>query len=155
MAKTQRGRVVWLRQWLIVESTLTEGVLIGMQSLSFGKMAAGIARYFRYVVIEPTAQSNNSLNRSANSIDFIRETCTISVVRRARLIRALDTLRGDKTAEARVAEFQTAHAELNDTFEGRSNNSLNASGMSLDVVENLSLPQLLPAALIRALGCFG
>jgi hypothetical protein len=32
---------------------------------------------------------NNSLNRSANSTAFMRETCIISAVRRARLIRAL------------------------------------------------------------------
>ena len=34
--------------------------------------------------------SNNSFNRSANSVAFMRETCIISAVRRARLIRALD-----------------------------------------------------------------
>ena len=33
---------------------------------------------------------NNSFNRSANSIDFMRETSLVIMVRRARLIRALD-----------------------------------------------------------------
>ena len=34
--------------------------------------------------------SNNSFNRSANSVAFIRETFVVIAVRRARLIRALD-----------------------------------------------------------------
>jgi hypothetical protein len=34
--------------------------------------------------------SNNSLNRSANSVVFIRETSLVIMARRARLIRALD-----------------------------------------------------------------
>ena len=73
MAKIQRGQVVWLRQQLIGESILTEGVLIGMPSLNFGQMIAGIAQYSKSVAIETTAQSNNSFNRSANSIAFMRE----------------------------------------------------------------------------------
>jgi hypothetical protein len=39
------------------------------------------------------AAPNNSLNRSANSVAFMREACINSVVRRARLIRALDCFR--------------------------------------------------------------
>ncbi len=35
------------------------------------------------------AQANNSFNRSANSIAFIRETLLVIMARRARLIRAL------------------------------------------------------------------
>ena len=37
----------------------------------------------------PTTPPNNSFNRSANSVAFIREACGIIMARRARLIRAL------------------------------------------------------------------
>jgi hypothetical protein len=55
--------------------------------------------YMRFTI--SSAQSNNSFNRSANSVDFIRETYIISAVRRARLIRALDTLRLVNALDAR------------------------------------------------------
>ena len=56
---------------------------------------------------------------------------------RAGLIRALDTLRENKRVEHRVPTLRTASADLNDTIEGRSNNSFNRSGISLLVIENL------------------
>jgi hypothetical protein len=52
----------------------------------------------------------------------------------ARLIRALDTLRENKRVERRVTNLRTASAKLNGTSHGRSNNSFNASGISLDVI---------------------
>ncbi len=52
-------------------------------------MADGIAIYSNSAAIKPMAQSNNSFNRSANSIAFI-ENLHVSAVRRARLIRAFD-----------------------------------------------------------------
>jgi hypothetical protein len=43
------------------------------------------------------------------------------------LIRALDTLRENKRVEHRVPTLRTASADLNDTIEGRSNNSFDRS----------------------------
>jgi hypothetical protein len=83
------------------------------------------------------ARSNNSFNRSANSVAFMRETCIILAVRRARLIRALDTLRKNKRAEPCVAQARKTNTALNDTLKGRSNNSFDASGISEPVIEKL------------------
>jgi hypothetical protein len=55
----------------------------------------------------------------------------------AALIRALDTLRVNKRVEHRVMKLRTASAELKAFNHGRSNNSFNASGMSLLLIENL------------------
>ena len=72
---------------------------------------------------------------------------------RARLIRALDTLRKNKTAEARVAKLRKALLMLKGQLNGRSNNSFNASGNSLiSIRETWMLDLLSPAALIRAFG---
>ena len=57
---------------------------------------------------------------------------------RARLIRALDTLRENKRVEHRVPTLRTASADLNDTIEGRSNNSFDASGISVPLIANLN-----------------
>ena len=43
---------------------------------------------------------NNSLNRSANSAVFMRETMLVIMVRRARLIRALGTPERDDMTQA-------------------------------------------------------
>jgi hypothetical protein len=55
----------------------------------------------------------------------------------ARLIRALDTLRVNKTAKAWVMKLKKTCAELNDILIGRSNNSFNASGNSSDVIRKV------------------
>jgi hypothetical protein len=52
----------------------------------------------------------------------------------AALIRALDTLRENKRVEHRVMKFRKPDAELNDTINARSNNSFNASGISLPFI---------------------
>ena len=73
----------------------------------------------------------------------------------ARLIRALDTLRINKTAKARMMSLRNANAELSSFNQGRSNNSFNASGISSDVIrKDWMLLSILPAALIRALDVF-
>ena len=54
----------------------------------------------------------------------------------ARLIRALDTLRINKRDEQRVMRLRKADAELNARIKGRSNNSFDASGISLDFIVN-------------------
>jgi hypothetical protein len=48
-------------------------------------------------------------------------------------------------------ETQKTNATLSGTTDARSNNSFNASGISLDFIVNMAVPQILPAALIRAL----
>ena len=48
--------------------------------------------------------------------------------------------------------FSKIDAELNDMLNQRSNNSFDASGISLPVIDNLAVPQMFPAASIRALG---
>jgi hypothetical protein len=58
----------------------------------------------------------------------------------AALIRALDTLRENKRVEQHVMQLRKADAKLKDTIYRRSNNSFNASGISMDV--------------IRKIGCF-
>jgi hypothetical protein len=74
----------------------------------------------------------------------------------ARLIRALDTLCVNKGIKYRVMQLSAASTKLNDIISARSNNSFNASGISLDVIrENWMLLAILPAALIRALGVAG
>ena len=58
-------------------------------------------------MIPAKAQPNNSFNRSANSIAFMRETLLVITVRRARLIRALDASWGNRTEriEMRTEEY--------------------------------------------------
>ena len=56
----------------------------------------------------------------------------------ARLIRALDTLRENKTAKVCVVLTRKPDAELNDILNGRSNNSLDASGFSALLMGNLN-----------------
>ncbi|HEX8650284.1 MAG TPA: hypothetical protein VF708_05555 [Pyrinomonadaceae bacterium] len=56
-------------------------------------------------MVKSTVRPNNSFNASANKVAFMRETRFILAVRRAALIRALDTLRKTKTAKARVAKL--------------------------------------------------
>jgi hypothetical protein len=68
------------------------------------------------------------------------------------LIRALDTVRENKRVELSMMKRRRTDAELNALIEGRSNNSFNASGRSLDVIRWDWMPlSILPAALIRAL----
>jgi hypothetical protein len=55
----------------------------------------------------------------------------------AALIRALDTLRENKIVESQVAKLRKTDAGLNAILDGRSNNSLNASGNSLDVIREI------------------
>jgi hypothetical protein len=83
------------------------------------------------------ATPNNSFNRSGISLPFIREIEGCSAILPARLIRALDTLRKNKTAEPCESQAGRANAALNGTSHGRSNNSFNASGISMDVIREI------------------
>jgi hypothetical protein len=67
---------------------------------------------------------------------FIENLNDFEVVR-AQLIRALDTLRINKRVKHLVMQLRKANEALNDTIEGRSNNSLNRSGMSLIFIRKI------------------
>lgn len=53
-------------------------------------MTYGVVQQSEFLRLNDASRglANNSFNRSANSVDFMRKTCFISAVRRARLIRA-------------------------------------------------------------------
>jgi hypothetical protein len=76
-------------------------------------------------------RSNKRLNATAYSAAFMY------VEWGGALSAALDTLRENKRVKHRVMKFRKPDAELNDTINARSNNSFNASGMSLLLIENL------------------
>jgi hypothetical protein len=72
----------------------------------------------------------------AISVSFI-ENLSVAAACARRLIRALDTLRMNKTAKACVVQTRRTEAALKAFDDGRSNNSLNASGISLDVIRKV------------------